>query len=224
MQSTPSFLMAFFIIQNPQPFPTLFRHRYKAYIHQQQKILSFATNDIIKGCIARDRRSQELLYRQQYTAMIKVCYRYVNNMADAESLYIQAMQKVLENISRFKNETAIGAWIRRIVVNTCIDFCRARVQFNMHPVDSTEDAGPAVEPEVYNKFSAADALQMISELPGNTALVFNLYAIEGYKHDEIATMLGIATGTSKWHLNEARRLLKQQLSKSSPSAIYSNVI
>ena len=191
--------------------------------HSQYK-LKAAQDDIIKGCVARDRRSQELLYRQQYSAMIKVCCRYTDNMADAESIYIRSMQKVLEHISGFKNETEIGAWIRRIVVNTCIDFCRARIQFTMHPVDLVHESVQLVEPEVYHKFSAADAMQMIHELPGNTALVFNLYAIEGYRHDEIATILGIATGTSKWHLNEARRLLKQKLSRNLSKEIYSNVI
>ena len=179
------------------------------------------TKAIIAGCIASDRKCQELLYRQYYTIMVRVCCRYVD-IAEAATLYNESMQKVLAGIHQFKEQGELGAWIRRIVINTCIDHCRTITKFIMHPVTVNEESDLTVDPDVYQKYSAAAAMNMLQSLPKNTALVFNLFAIEGYKHEEIAEMLQIAIGTSKWHLNEARRLLKNQLSTG--NKIYSNVI
>jgi RNA polymerase sigma-70 factor (ECF subfamily) len=81
----------------------------------------------------------------------------------------------------------------------------------MHPAGEPREEDVMISPEVYSKISAEETLQLVKELPVNTGLVFNLFVIEGYSHEEIGELLGIAAGTSKWHLNEARRLLKQKL-------------
>jgi RNA polymerase sigma-70 factor (ECF subfamily) len=88
---------------------------------------------------------------------------------------------------------------------------RKKASFKLYPLEFLPDFPDTFDPQVYQTIAARDIMSLIRLLPRNTALVFNMYAIEGYNHREIAQFLGIAPGTSKWHLNEARRLLKLQL-------------
>jgi RNA polymerase sigma-70 factor (ECF subfamily) len=97
------------------------------------------------------------------------------------------------------------------VVNSCIDSCRKHVKFQTIELnDGAADIVPII-PDVYNRINGEEVLNLIHALPENTGLVFNLYVMEGYKHDEIGKLLGIPTGTSKWHLSEARKLLKEKI-------------
>ncbi len=166
---------------------------------------------IIDGCKKQEPQHQEKLYRHFYRPMMKICFRYCRgNMADASAIYNQAMHKVFRQLHQYRGEGEPGAWIRKIVVNCCIDHCRDTIKFKTDELTDTANILPVI-PDVYNRLSANDVLALIHELPSNTGLVFNLFVMEGYKHEEIGNLLGIAPGTSKWHLNEARRLLKQKL-------------
>ena len=144
--------------------------------------------------------------------MIKICLRYAGgNIDDAGFIYNQAMFKVFMNIDQFKNEGSFEGWIKRVVINNCVDNCRKHVRFQtMELNDSAADVIQIV-PEVYNRINGDEVLSLINELPKNTGLVFNLYVMEGYKHEEIGKLLGISTGTSKWHLSEGRKLLKEKI-------------
>ena len=143
--------------------------------------------------------------------MIKLCFRYTKgNRDEAGTIYNQAMLKVFQNIHQYQGTGEPGAWIRRIVVNCCIDHCRSNVRAATEELSDTADILQVI-PDTYNRISANEVLDLIHELPAHTGLVFNLFVIEGYKHDEIGKILGISAGTSKWHLNEARRLLKLKL-------------
>lgn len=144
--------------------------------------------------------------------MIKICLRYANgNIDDAGFIYNQAMFKVFVNIDQYKNEGSFEGWIKRIVINSCVDNCRKHVKFQT--MELNDDAADVIQiiPEVYNRISGDDVLNLINELPKNTGLVFNLYVMEGYKHEEIGKLIGISTGTSKWHLSEARKILKEKI-------------
>jgi RNA polymerase sigma-70 factor, ECF subfamily len=168
--------------------------------------------ETIRACQQNDIRAQENLYRLCYPAMIKICQRYAfGDMQNAGAMYNEAMLKVFRKIMQFREEGEVMGWIRKLVVSCCIDFCRRSTAFHANTLADNEEIDFPVEPEVYQKLSGNDVQQMISQLPKNTGLVFNLFVIEGYKHQEIAMMIGISPGTSKWHLNEARRLLKQKL-------------
>jgi RNA polymerase sigma-70 factor, ECF subfamily len=173
--------------------------------------LELITSDIIKGCVAQNRKSQERLYHLCHKAMLKVCCLYVANIQDAAALYNQAMLKVFAGIDQYRAAGAFMGWVRRIVVNTCIDHCRRQQKFVLQSIEAVAEENYQADPSVYDKLSAADTLQLVHELPAASAMVFTLYAIEGYKHAEIAVLLSISEGTSKWHLNEARRLLKQKI-------------
>lgn len=144
--------------------------------------------------------------------MMKICRRYTHgNNEDAAAIFNLAMLKVFQNIEQYNGAGELQAWIRRIVVNACIDHWRGGTKFQQKELhESTAELLPII-PEAYNRISGNEIIQLINQLPKNTALVFNLFAMEGYKHHEIGTILGISAGTSKWHLNEARRLLKQKL-------------
>jgi RNA polymerase sigma-70 factor (ECF subfamily) len=169
---------------------------------------------IIEGCKRNELRAQEELYRHCYADMLKVCLRYtLGDTNKAGGLYNQAMFKVFTNIIQFRNEGEFLGWIRKIVVNVCIDSCRSGTKFAVTDIVETAEYILPVLPEIYNKISGNEIIKLVHELPKNTGLVFNLFVMEGYKHSEIGAMLGISPGTSKWHLNEARRLLKQKIEK-----------
>lgn len=180
--------------------------------------------DIIQGCKNSNRLSQQQLYDHCYNEMLKLCLLYCSNRDDAAALYNEAMMKVFTSLDSFKSEGNIMGWIRRIVVNTCVDHCRKKGSFTMHPVHEFDDTNLFIAPEVYAKISATETIKLLQELPLNTALVFTLFVIEGYRHEEIASIVGISGGTSKWHLNEARRLLKEKITTLTNTKNYSNAI
>lgn len=166
---------------------------------------------IINGCKAGDRRAQELLYRSYYGVMMNICLRYTKNEKDALEVLNTGFYKVYKNIERYDPSKAeLYTWIRTIIINSCLDRIRVnKDQIKMGELDQA--ASIHVPPAVISELSAADLLQLIRELPPATQAVFNLYVIEGYSHAEIAKLTGVTEGTSKWHLSEARKILKQMI-------------
>jgi len=181
-------------------------------------------NEIIEGCKRQNPQSQEALYRGCYTGMMKLCIRYARDLDEAAAIYNEAMLKVFNTLHQFEGRGDFMGWVRRIMVNTCIDHCRRQAKFTHWPIDQVEDDNISLNPDIYERLSANDVINLLTELPRNTALVFNLFVLDGYKHEEIGQLLGISTGTSKWHLNEARRLLKSKLENLLKKEIYSDVI
>lgn len=181
-------------------------------------------DEIVKGCKQHNRQQQEALYQACYASMLKVCTRYARDVDEAAALYNEAMLKVFNNIEQYKGDSELPAWIRRIVINTCIDHYRKQARFVHQPVEAISDQKIMVSPDVYHRLSGHDVTRLLHELPKNTSLVFSLFALEGYKHEEIGLLLGISAGTSKWHLNEARRLLKEKLDSLVKKEFYSNAI
>ncbi len=171
-------------------------------------------NDIVKGCADNDPKMQQALYQRLAPKMLAVCYRYCNDRDDAKDIMHEAFVKVFMNIGKFKFNSTLETWITRIMINTSIDFFKKKTKVSQlfdtikdveeydveHEID---DPGPEVNEEVL--------LQLVDELPKGSKLVFNLYAIEGYGHKDIAQMLGISEGTSKSQLSRARDLLKKAL-------------
>jgi RNA polymerase sigma-70 factor (ECF subfamily) len=181
-------------------------------------------NKIIEGCKRQNPQSQAELYRGCYAGMMKLCIRYARDLDEAAAIYNEAMLKVFKTLQQFEGRGDFMGWVRRIVVNTCIDHCRKQAKFTHSSIEQVEDVAVSLEPEIYDRLSAHDVINLLQELPRNTALVFNLFVLEGYKHEEIGQTLGISAGTSKWHLNEARRLLKSKLENLLKKEIYSDAI
>jgi RNA polymerase sigma-70 factor, ECF subfamily len=167
---------------------------------------------IIDGCIAQQAQSQEQLYKLLYAEMMKVCFRYTLNEHDAAALYNEAMLKGFAKIKQYKFEGSFNGWIKRIVINTCLDYCRKHTHYNKQQwLDESKAEQISIDESVSSTITAKEIMELVAELPKNTAIVFNMFVVDGFKHNEIGKALGISEGTSKWHLNEARKLLKQKI-------------
>ncbi|HMG88524.1 MAG TPA: sigma-70 family RNA polymerase sigma factor [Chryseolinea sp.] len=174
------------------------------------KIYRAKEDELIKGCLRREPSAQKLLYDSFSSKMYALCYRYVKNSMEAEDILVTAFVKVFDKIQQFKSEGSFEGWIRKIVVNEALTFLRRNR--SMYLETDLEQADR--EPD-YNALSdhleAEDLLKMIQELPTGYRIVFNLYAIDGYSHKEIAEQLGISENTSKSQLSRARTFLQKLL-------------
>lgn len=168
---------------------------------------------LIKGCIKEDRRSQNALYKLYFPLMSSIALRYTNNEDDALQKLNGGFLKVLQNTEKYDSQYALATWIRNIMVNHLIDEFRKEKKYiaSIHLSDY-EGVSMAVD---YNegelKLEEDELRMMLSRLPEVTKKVFNMFAIDGYKHREIADYLNISEGTSKWHVSDARRRLKEML-------------
>lgn len=164
---------------------------------------------LIGGCLKNDRKAQEQLYKKFYHAMMALCVRYAKDKNDALEILNDGYLKVFKNMGQYDAAKAsLYTWMRRIIINTAIDFLRKKqVYYNMDVLlDTQEETG--IENEALQKMSSVELLGAIRQLPPTTGTVFNLYVIDGFSHREIAALLPISEGTSRWHLSEARRQLK----------------
>lgn len=167
--------------------------------------------ELITGCISGDRRAQELLYKQFYGPMSTICLRYTRNQEDAIEVLHNGFLKVYKNIHTYDaTKASLYTWIRKIVVNSAIDFIRQRGKFYNH-IELEKAEEPSIDADAVQRMSSRELLKLVQQLTPATQGVFNLYVIEGYNHREIANLLGISEGTSKWHLSEARKQLQQLL-------------
>ncbi len=168
---------------------------------------------IIKGCLAGNRRDQELLYRRHAAKLYAVCLQYSGNDEEARDILQEGFIKIFENLENYKHEGSFEGWMRRIVVNTALEKFRSR--HSLYRVDDIDlipepDADP--DTEDYSGLEAVDLLDIIRELPPKYRMVFNLFAIEGYSHKEISEMVSISEGTSKSNLSRARIILQKKVS------------
>lgn len=166
--------------------------------------------ELIKGCIRNDARCQRMLFDRYAGKMMSVCLRYAKDSMEAEDMIQDAFIKVFQYIGQFKFEGAFEGWIRRIVVNTAIRHLeKKKLQFK--DIDDNSQNAPSVDAQAYSQLGEADLMRLISQLPDGYRLVFNLNAIEGYSHEEIAEMLNIQPGTSRSQLVKARKMLQYQI-------------
>jgi RNA polymerase sigma factor (sigma-70 family) len=167
---------------------------------------------IIKGCLDGNRRDQELLYRRHSAKLYAVCLQYSGNDEEARDILQEGFIKIFEHLDRYKHEGSFEGWIRRIVVNTALEKFRSRHNlYRVDDIDSITEPEANPDSEDYAGLDAIDLLFIIRELPPKYRMVFNLYAIEGYSHKEIGTMLSISEGTSKSNLSRARTILQRRV-------------
>lgn len=144
--------------------------------------------------------------------MSALCLRYTRNEEDAIEVLHNGFLKVYKNIHTYDPAKAsLYTWIRKIVVNSAIDFIRQRNKFSVIELEKAEE--PGIDADAVTRLSAQELLQLVRQLSPATQTVFNLYVVEGYNHREIGEKIGISEGTSKWHLSEARRQLQALLEK-----------
>jgi len=184
----------------------------------KRRFLNINLDIIIKGCVKNETLSQQQLYKLCYPDMIKICYRYAGDADGAGIIYNNAMLRVFKHIGSYTDEGKLMAWIKTIVVNCCIDFCKKKNIFRQS-VPYINDEEIILMPDVFDRVSGKEIQQMIAQLPLATATVFNLFIYEGFTHKQIGEILGISEGTSKWHVSEAKKTLKTKINNLSETEL-----
>ncbi|MEQ9167921.1 MAG: RNA polymerase sigma factor [Fulvivirga sp.] len=165
---------------------------------------------LIQGCIKGDRKAQKQLYDQFAGRMLVVAMRYSKSDLEAEDIIQEAFIKIFEKIKTFREESRLGFWIKRIVVNTALNHQRSKLY--MFPMVDVQELNNNSDGDFsLSNYHFKELLAFIKELPSGCQIIFNLYAIEGYSHQEIAKMLDISIGTSKSQYFRAKELLKARI-------------
>lgn len=173
---------------------------------------NFGEEEVIRACKRQERWAQQILYEEYYGKMMVVCLRYASNEHDALDILHEAFIKIFQHIDRYQSGTSLLSWMRRIMVNTSIDFYRKRMRRR------TEDLAQAVhisqeEADAISRCSEQEILLAVQQLSPTYRTIFNLYVVEGYTHKEIADLLDITESTSRSNLVKARIRLKELLSR-----------
>jgi len=166
---------------------------------------------LIKGCIDGKNRAQHELYSLFADEMFAVCLYYSTDHALAEDTLHEGFIKVFQNIKGFKGEGSLKGWVRRIMINTALEKFRKKSPLYVLDGDNYDDVEDIDRESVISNISADDLMNLIQELTPQYRMVFNLYALEGYSHKEIAEKLGISEGTSKSNLARARSVLQKKV-------------
>ncbi|WP_232064996.1 RNA polymerase sigma factor [Rhodocytophaga rosea] len=170
----------------------------------------YAEQEIIEGCKKGKSSFQEKLYNMYSRQMMAVCVRYTRSRFEAEDIFHEAFVKVFKNIHSY-NGGSFEGWMRRIFVNTAINYYHKNKKYQEQLDYSTIEESSPAEENVLSEISGKELLLLIDQLPEGYKLVFNLYEVEGYTHREISEMLSIAEGTSKSQLAKAKVYLKKIL-------------
>ena len=169
---------------------------------------------LIEGCKKSERRYQELLYRKYAREMYHIALSYAGDKEEASDILQEAFLKVFRNVEDFRDKGSLKAWIRRIVSNTALDYYRSRKRLGFtQAVDESYDIPAAEENDVEIKHGAEEVFSMIRQLPEGARIIFQLFAVEGYSHKEIADKMNISESTSKSQYQRARSLLIKMLNK-----------
>lgn len=166
-------------------------------------------HEVVRKVIQQDRAAQKYLYDMYAPKLLSICRQYLPRLDEAEDILITAFMKIFRNLDKLDNTDMLESWMKRIVINESISFLRAKKNMVLEQIEDHDwsDFDSTMESHLVVK----DIQQMIDDLPDGCKIVFNLYAVEGYKHNEIASMLSISEGTSKSQLAYARKLLQEMI-------------
>lgn len=165
--------------------------------------------ELIVGLQNGDGKAHKFVYEKYAGIMLGICLRYLKNQMDAEEVMITGFVKIFQNVAQFGNLGSFEGWMKRIVINEALGFLRKKEPLHMG-IEKDHIQLPS-EANAESDLAVEDLLNMLQDLPAGYRAVFNLYAIEGYTHKEIAEMLDITEGTSKSQLSKARALLQKRL-------------
>jgi RNA polymerase sigma factor (sigma-70 family) len=169
--------------------------------------------ELIEGCKAGKRDLQKALYTRFSAKMLGVCLRYTKNREEAEDVLQEGFIKLFQAIQNYAGTGSFEGWIRKIMVNTALEALRKKkIHYSSADIQNLEDQYEA-DQDIIGKIGFQDLLAMIQDLSPGYRVVFNLYAIEGYQHNEIAVLLNISEGTSKSQLARARQVLKDKINQ-----------
>jgi RNA polymerase sigma-70 factor (ECF subfamily) len=169
---------------------------------------------IIDGCAKHERKAQQVLYDKYSRFLLGVCLRYATDKAEAEDILQDSFLKIFFNIKDYSGTGSFIGWLRKVVVNTAITHYHKNLKYRYHveieEYVSVETGVMSFEEDFY---TSDELYKVLNELPTGYRMVFNLYAVEGYKHKEIAEILGIDTNTSKSQYSRAKAVIRDKLEK-----------
>lgn len=168
-------------------------------------------DDLLKGCLQKDRKYQELLYRKYAKKMYAICQSYARDKSVAQDILQDGFVKVFTKIQTFNPDNSLEGWIRRVMTNTAIDYFRQNKKLNQFIELEEQHNEEASDDAVNKQINVDEILYYLDRLPEGARIIFNLYAIEGYTHKEIAEQLQISEGTSKSQFSRARAIIKTYL-------------
>ena len=163
---------------------------------------------LIENCKNHDPQAQSELYKLYSKKMYAVCLKYSRNKQEAEDNLQDSFITIFKKIGQYKSKGSFEGWLKRIVINTALQRYRGKSTLNIVNEETIEEVTIEKEDE---EISVDFLLSCVQQLPDRYRMVFNLYALDGYSHKEIADMLGVTTGTSKSNLSRARSILKEKI-------------
>ncbi len=168
---------------------------------------------LVKDCLKRKPEAQKMLYQHFAPTMLGVCFRYTKSVNDAEEVLQLGFIKVFDRLRQFKEEGELAAWIRKIMVNAALNYLKTnqRYRYDLSFENTPLHVVATEDPEM--NLRVKELAELIRQLPTGFQTIFNLYAVEGYKHKEIAAMLGISEGTSRSQFARARMILIEWIEK-----------
>jgi RNA polymerase sigma-70 factor (ECF subfamily) len=166
--------------------------------------------ELIAGCKKGNRAMQKALYDTYAPRLMVVCLRYADG-DEAQDILQEAMVKAFKGLENFRGESHLFYWLKRITINTALNSLRGKI--NMLSVTGKEAMTVEKNWDAVDEFELTELLEMIQTLPSGCRTVFNLYVIEGFKHEEIAEQLGVTVGTSKSQLSRAKLLMQEKLKR-----------
>ncbi|XCF05161.1 RNA polymerase sigma factor [Tamlana crocina] len=177
------------------------------------KVIQLHKNEtqLIKEAVKQNREAQHVLFEMYAPKMLSVCRYYIKDLQHAENVMLDGFFKVFKNLSSFKNEGSFEGWIRKIMVRQSISFLRQqkKIEFSMEDIPIQDAYADHINVDI----EVSMIQELIDGLPEGYKVVFIMYAIEGYKHPEIAKILNISKGTSKSQLFKARKMLQEKIKK-----------
>ncbi len=172
--------------------------------------LEYQEEDLIRACVRKERWAQRIIYEEYFSQMMSVCLRYAGSKDEALDILHEGFIKVFKHMHKYEPGTSLGAWMRRIMVNTAIDYYRKQVRRRTEDIDTAYDLSSSAADAV-SQMTEQEILEAVQQLSPVYRAVFNLYVIEGYSHKEIAQMLQITESTSRSNLVKARMKLQEIL-------------
>ncbi|MEZ4721419.1 MAG: sigma-70 family RNA polymerase sigma factor [Flavobacteriales bacterium] len=174
------------------------------------------TENVIKGCLKDDRKSQRIVYETYYPLMLAIVRRYIRDDEEVLDVLNQGFIKVFKKIDQYHFENSFEGWCKRIVINTALDHLRSSKRYRDFFAFDAIMPSYQVYNDGLNDMSIDELMSIIDTISPVSKLVFNMFAIDGYSHKEIAEALNISVGTSKWHLSSARKQIQAKIKLAYP--------
>lgn len=171
---------------------------------------NYEERDFIRACARKERWAQRALYEEFFSPLMAICLRYANGEDEAMDILHESFIKIFRHIGRYKPGTSLAAWMRRITINTAIDYYRRNHRRRVENIEQAYDLS-SQDADAISQYSEKEILAAIQQLTPAYRTVFNLYVIEGYSHKEIADLLEITESTSRSNLVKARVKLQEML-------------